>query len=478
MAAKPQKIKRSYQLKHLILTGILGLLLGGGLMFGLVRHQLQVANDAYRSLGKVATVYQTLYYNYYKKVPSSKLEQGAIDGMIESLDDQFTEYLNKAETESLNNTIDSSFSGIGAQVQKAGEYIKISSAITGTPAQKAGLKTDDILLKVNGKSVKGQALDKVVTKIRGKIGTKVTVTIKRGDQVFNKTLTRAKIPIHTVNAKLIKKDGHKVGYLEVTTFSTNTTKEFKTAIKKLRKQGVSAFVVDMRNNPGGLMDQALSMSSMFLKNGQKIMRVKDRSGKVETYTAGKKFDKGFKVTEPTVILVNGNSASAAEIFSAALNESGHIKLIGAKTYGKGTVQTTQEFKNGTELKLTIAKWLTANGTWIHKKGIEPDIKADYPEVAYLAFIDTTKIYKEGQVSKQVKTLQMFLKYLGYFNGKANGYYGQDTNAAVQKFQSENGLDVNGQATKATVTKIEEKVSQKLGDTDPAYDEALKTVVQE
>ena len=266
-----------------------------------------------------------------------------------------------------------------------------------------------------------------------------------------------------------------MGYLRVTTFSTNTAKEFKQEVKRLRQKGAKSFIIDVRDNPGGLMTTALQMASMFVKNGKNIMQVQGRDGQVEVYKSSKDYSKGFKITEPTVVLVNGGSASASEIFASALNESANIKLVGTTTYGKGTVQTTQEFKDGTELKLTIDKWLTANGKWINKTGIKPTIKADYPAVASLAAINTKKTYQEGQVSNQIKSLQKMLAYLGYFKGQANGYYGADTKEAITNFQSANGLATSGQADKQTVVKLETQVATKVTEHDNAYEAGLKAL---
>ena len=472
--SKPKKQVKKVSLWTLILTGVISLLIGAGGTYAFMYKTVRDAQTVNTSMAKIQAVYQTLYYNYYRKVDAAKLEKGAIDGMLKALNDPFSEYMTKSEANSLNNTISGSFVGIGIEVQKDGDYIKVIAPISKTPAAKAGLKAKDVITAIDGKSIKGLALEKVIAKIRGKKGTSVTLTVKRGQTSFTKTIKRASIPVATVYGNLDAKD-KTVGYLRVTTFSTNTAKEFKQEVERLRQKGAKSFIVDVRDNPGGLMTTALQMASMFVKNGKNIMQVQGRDGQVEVYKSSKDYSKGFKITEPTVVLVNGGSASASEIFASALNESANIKLVGTTTYGKGTVQTTQEFKDGTELKLTIDKWLTANGKWINKTGIKPTIKADYPAVASLAAINTKRTYQEGQVSNQIKSLQKMLAYLGYFKGQANGYYGADTKEAVTNFQSANGLATSGQADKQTVVKLETQVATKVTEHDNAYEAGLKAL---
>lgn len=470
---KQQKVKR-FGWPTVIISGLICLLLGAGGVYYFMDQRLEAAEATSRSLGKIGTVYSALYQNYYRKVNREKLVNGALNGMVDALGDPFSEYMSKSETESLNNTISSSFTGMGAEVQKSGSQIKIISPIDGTPAKKAGLRANDIIEKINGKKINGYSLSKAVGLIRGKKGTKVTLTIKRGNETFTKTLVRDTIPVKTVSGHLVKNQPT-IGYVKVSTFSENTAKEFKAELKKLQKKGAKSFIIDMRDNPGGLMDQALKMSSIFVKNGKILLQVKQRTGAAQVYKAGPKFDDGYKITGKTVVLINSGSASAAEIFSAALNQSAGAKLIGTKSYGKGTVQNTLPFSDKTELKMTIAKWLTPDGDWINHKGLQPTIKADYPKYAYQTAIDTKKTYQNGQVSKQIKKIQTLLQALGYQPGDVNGYYSDQTTAAVKKFQQDNQLTVSGKADAKTVNTLETKIAAKLSQNDPAYQRAIEAV---
>lgn len=465
---QPKTVKRT----TLIWSIIIALLVGGGLAYGVAyvqtRAVISQAQSTTASMQKIQAVYSTIEDNYYKPVSAQKVTNGAIKGMISSLNDPFSEYLDKTDATSLNNQISSSFSGIGAEVQKSGQYIKIISPIKGIPAKKAGLQPGDLIIAVNDKSIAGKSVTEAVSLMRGKIGTKVTLTLKRNNKDFKQTLTREKIPVNTVNSRVINK---KIGYIQITSVSERTASELKTALKNLDKKGVKSYVLDVRDNPGGLMDQALKMSSMFLKNGKVIMRVQAKTGQQQVYKAGKKYDGGYKVTKPVAVLMNGGSASAAEIFAGALHQSANAPLIGTQSYGKGTVQTVSDFKDKSEMKITIAKWLTPNGSWINKKGLTPTYKADYPKYAYLQLINTDKTYKIEDVSTQVKTLQKELKALGYFEGKTNGYFGKTTQTAVEAYQQKNKLTVTGTADSKTILNIETKIQSQIAKNDNALKKA-------
>lgn len=454
----------------------LGIGVGGTYWFigRAVNAQISQMKQTSSAMTKIESVYETISQNYYQPVNANKLANGAINGMVDSLGDKFSEYMDKSETESLNDTIDSSFSGIGAQVQKSGNYVQIISPIAGTPAKKAGLKPKDIIKSVNGKSVAGKTLTQAVNMMRGKVGTTVKLEIERSGQTFTVNLKRAKIPVTTVDYKMVG-GSKKIGYITVSTFSTNTAKEFKTALKALDKKGAKKLVIDMRGNPGGLMTAALKMASIFLKNGKTIMQVQARDGSTEKYTASSKYDGGFKETKPTTVLIDGGSASAAEIFSAALKQSAGVKLVGSKSYGKGTVQTVTSFKDKTEMKITVAKWLTPDGTWINKKGLTPDVKADEPSYASLTLISKLSDLQAEKVNDNVKTFQKYLQALGYFNGTVNGYFGDSTTTAVKQYQQHAKLTVTGKVDKQTLAKIETELANKISDNDRAYDAAMKLI---
>lgn len=465
--------------RHPYLTVVGSVILGSVItLAGVMTFLLGFTNssaDRQTNLNRIASVYNQIDANYYRNVDSNKLATGAINGMLATLDDPFSNYLTDSDASSLNDSVAGSFGGIGIQVIKKNGHIEIMSTIDGTPAQKAKLKAGDQIIKVNGKSVASQSLSKTMSIMRGKVGTTVELELQRGDTTFTKKLKRAKIPVETVTGKLLK---NKVGYITISSVAEKTASELKKNLKKLDHQGAKSYIIDVRNNPGGLMQQALKMSSMFLKDGQPIMQVKTRSGKPEVYKASHKLDGGYKVKKPAVVIINGESASAAEIFAAALHQSAGIPLVGAQSYGKGTVQNITQYTDNDELKLTIAKWLTPDGTWINKKGLTPDYKADYPEMAYITTFNHHKTYQVGQSSTDIKNLQIALKDLGYYSGKVTKDYTESVAQAVQAYQQANHLTVTGKTDAKTMRSIEQAVINALSKSDPALNKAEQVLAKQ
>lgn len=412
------------------------------------------------------------------KVDENKLIDGALKGMTEALDDPYSSYLNEPEADELDQSLAGSFEGIGATMTMTDDLPTVAQApIEGSPAAKAGVKANDVFLKVDGEETQGKTLSQVISKIRGKKGTEVRLTIARGEETFELKLTRDTIPIETVKGELDKTD-RSIGSIKITSFGENTYKELQETIKTLRKDGAKSFVIDLRQNPGGLLDQVEQMASMFLKDGKPIVKFEDKNGNSSEDVASSKLDGGFKVTEPTVVLVDEGSASASEIFAAALKESGNKKVIGTKTFGKGTVQTIKNLNDKSEIKLTVLKWLTPKGEWIHEKGLEPTIKADYPDYAYLSPISRDKTVKMGDSSPVVKNINALLKALGYEVNADSSDFSEETKAAVSAVQTDNKLPVTGEVDNETATQIELEIGKKINANDQAYEVGIKEIQKE
>ncbi|BCA85472.1 peptidase S41 [Enterococcus saigonensis] len=450
---------------------------GGGYLYGTL-HELQKESLATQKddLAKVRQLYDEIKTSYYRDVDSKTLVNGALKGMTEALGDPYTTFLDEEGSSQLNQSLSDSFEGIGATLQIKNDYPEIAqSPIKGTPAAKNGLRAKDIILKVDDMTTKGKKLDMVVSKIRGKKGTEVTLEIKRGSETFTISLRRAKIPLHTVADKISEED-NQIGVIQITSFGENTAKELKDAIVSLRKQGAKSFLLDVRQNPGGLLDQVEEMASMFLKDGQTIVEFKDNHRTVSKAVASEKFDQGFKVSEPSVVLVDGGSASAAEIFAAALKESADVPIIGTTTFGKGTVQTISPIDDQSSLKLTVSKWLTPKGHWIHEKGLTPTIKADFPDYAYLAPLPRDKELKEGQTSAEVKRLNRFLVALGY--DTKGDVFTKKTTIALKDFQNKHKLSVTGILNKETADAIEKELAIQITVHDEAYHSGITELKKE
>ena len=424
-------------------------------------------------LKKLELVYNTLVNGYVdKNISKEDLINGALKGMAEATGDPYTNYLVNDETAAIDETMTGSFGGIGAELRSENNRVIISNTREGTPAQKIGLQENDAILKVNGEDMEGKSISYVVSKVRGEVGTDVTLTIQRGTQELEVKITRAKIAIETVKGTVDSTDAT-IGHVQINSFAKNTAKEVEKAVTDLREKGVKKFIFDVRYNPGGLLDQAIMIANMFVDEGKTILNVENRDGQIKSYNASKDYGT-FKITEPYVLLVNEGSASASEILAAALKESADAKLIGKKTYGKGTVQSVIEVGDNAELKYTIAKWLTPNKTWIHKTGIEPTEEVSMPDYYNITIIDTREVVKEGAVSDNVKTIETILKGLGY-DVTADGYFDSKTTEAVKEFQKSKGLSETGEVDEKTGTALMSAIRDALKANDTQYKAAVKAL---
>lgn len=425
------------------------------------------------NFSKLYTAYDTLMSGYYQKVNSKTLINGAINGMVEALGDPYSDYMSSDETQSFQNTISSSFEGIGAEIEEKDNHIVIVSPIKGSPAEKAGLKPNDIILSVNGKSLQGMNSTQAVNLIRGKKGTKVQLTIQRpgSESPVTVSIVRDQIPIDTVYGEMV---GNGIASVQITTFSTNTSKELVNTLNDLQKKGMKGLVLDLRQNPGGLLDQAIDIASQFVPKGKVLLKVEDRSGNIKEYTSQ---NNGTK-TIPLVVLIDGGSASASEIVSAALNESAGVPLVGEKSFGKGTVQTTEDFSDGSDLKYTIAKWLTPDGNWINKKGLQPDYLVALPDYASLPILNPDQELKLSDVSTDVSTAQKMLKVLGYDPGREDGYFDEKTQSAVVAFQKAQKLPADGIVKGDTTLKIMDLLQGKVEQNDTQLQKAIEVLKAE
>lgn len=431
---------------------------------------VEVGAPARAEFNKLYEAYDKIEGGYYKKVDQETLVNGAINGMIDALEDPYSDYMNKDEALQFHEGVSSSFEGIGAEIQEQDGFIMIVSPIKGSPAEKAGLKPNDMVMSVDGKSIQGMSASEAVLLIRGEKGTKVKLEVKRNglDKTQEMTIVRDEIPIETVYTEL---DKNKIAHIQITSFSEHTAEELNTALADVEKKGVKGIVLDLRQNPGGLLDQAIKMANFFVPEGKNIVQIESNDGKVQAYKA----EGGNNITLPTVVLIDSGSASASEILAAALHESANIPLIGEKSFGKGTVQSAEDFSDESNLKLTTAKWLTPNGTWIHEKGIEPDTAVKLPDYARLSYINPESELKLEVLSDEVKTAEQMLTALGYDPGKVDGYFDESTESAVEEFQKASDIESNGILTGAATTKLMEELRLKLKENDTQLNKAVESV---
>ncbi len=426
----------------------------------------------YQELKRFEVVYSYLKNGYVDdEITSQQLIDGAIKGMTDSLNDPYTVYLMNEETEDLDETLTGSFTGIGSELKSENGMVVISTPIEGTPSQKVGLQSNDIIYKVDGQDVSGWQVSDVVKLVRGEIGTDVTLTIIRQGQELEVTITREKIPTITVRGEMNQQEPT-IGHVIISNFSLNTDQELKNVVKDLRNQGAKAFIFDLRYNPGGLLNQALSIANMFLLEQEPIMKIEDRQGNVTEYHAKKTEMADFKITEPYVLLVNKGSASASEILAGALQDSVGATIIGTQTYGKGTVQTVVDVTDNSELKYTNAKWLTPNGTWIHKVGITPTIEVELPDYAFLMILDTSVVPQLGDVSTNVRTIELMLQAFGY-PVIVDGYFDEQTAKAVNEYQLSKELPNTGVVDKQTANALMNDIRQLIEQNDTQYQKAVE-----
>ena len=307
---------------------------------------------------------------YIETVPTETLMNGAIKGMVNSLNDPYSIYMDSKMFKEFRMETEGSFSGVGIVISVKDKMLTVVSPIEGTPGEKAGIRSGDQILKIDGKDTKELALDEAVGKIRGKEGTDVTLTVRRGETVRDVKLTRANIQIKTVSGKMLP---DKIAVIRLSMFNEQTAGEFYKQYESMEAQGMKAMILDLRDNPGGLLDSSVRVSNKLVPKGP-VVSVVTRSGETEVHRSQLE-----KVKYPLVVLVNGGSASASEIVAGAVQDTGAGTLIGTKTFGKGSVQSIVKLSNDTAIKLTIAKYATPKNRFINGIGIEPDIKVENPE---------------------------------------------------------------------------------------------------
>ncbi|KEO81624.1 S41 family peptidase [Tumebacillus flagellatus] len=418
---------------------------------------------------KLVDAYGTLKKSYYQDVKDDTLLNGAIDGMVKSLDDPYSTYMSPTEAKDFQENISSSFEGIGAEIKSEDGKIVVDVPIKGAPAEKAGIKPNDRILSVDGKSLTGMKVTEAVTYIRGKKGSKAELVIERPGETgqLNISVVRDTIPLDTVKGEMLD-DG--MARITMSKFAETTADEFNKSLTELKGKGMKGLILDLRQNPGGLLDVCVQIANQLVPDQKLILQVEDRSGQKEVYRS-----KHGKADFPVVVLVDGGSASAAEILAGALKESGNFPLVGEKTFGKGTVQTTKSYNDGSNIKYTMAKWLTPDGNWIHKKGIEPDYKVDLPEYADLPYLDPDKELKPDTFSNEVKTAQIMLEALGYQPGRKDGFFDDKTKQAVVAFQKVQNLEADGVIKGKTTSKMIELLQKKIQDNDTQLDKAKQVL---
>ena len=313
-----------------------------------------------------------------KSYGSPKEAYEAIRGMLGSLDDPYTRFLDPREFKEMQIDTSGELSGVGIQLSldKETKNLVVVSPIEGSPASRAGVQPKDVIVAIDGKSTKNMSTEDAVKLIRGQAGTTVTLTLKRKAQTLELPLTRERIELHAVDHQInTSADGVKVGYIRLKQFNATATKDMRQAVKDLEEKGAQGYVLDLRSNPGGLLMASVEIARQWLNEGT-IVSTKTRDGIQDVKRANGR----ALTTKPMVVLVNEGSASASEILSGALQDNNRAVLVGQKTFGKGLVQSVRGLSDGSGMTVTIAKYLTPSGRDIHKHGIDPDVTAKMTEL--------------------------------------------------------------------------------------------------
>jgi carboxyl-terminal processing protease len=355
---------------------------GGDTLHGWVWNPL-TANSQRLDLSTLNDIYGLMQTKFDGTLSSQQALDGAKAGLVAAAGDPYTVYLTKAEAQDLNNQLSGKLSGIGVEVGSKNNALTVIAPVAGSPAAKAGMRPGDIIAQVNGQDTSAMSIDTAVSKIRGKAGTEVKlVLIRTGTTApISLTITRADLTVPSVTWSMKTKD---IGYITITTFGTDTSSLIDQAATDLKNQGAKKIILNLRNNGGGFLTAGVDVASEFLPQGKLV--VEQRRGSVstdKTYATGDNKLLGM----PTIVLINGGSASASEIVSGALRDNGVAKLLGEQSFGKGSVQDIESLPNGAELKVTISHWFTPGGVNINKQGLKPDIAVKLTPADYNASQD-------------------------------------------------------------------------------------------
>ncbi|XID90969.1 S41 family peptidase [Paenibacillaceae bacterium WGS1546] len=399
-----------------------------------------------------------------------RLMDGAIQGMVESLGDPYSLYKSESESEAYSDSLQGAFTGIGARLMTENGTIAVESLVRRSPAERAGLQPGDLLLSVNGESLYGFTVSEAVEKIRGPKGTKAKLKVQRKgvSAPLDLELVRDRIDPESVVGQM--GDGG-VGLLTISQFADDTAIQVSEVLEDMRKQGLRALVIDVRDNPGGYFQAVVDVADQLVEKGKPIVQSEYRNGdrKIDEAVNGIADGEGC----PIVVLVNKGTASSAEILAGALKQSGGAVLVGETTYGKGTVQVpfNEELGDRSLIKLTVYKWLLPDGTWINDIGLEPDIRVVQPSYYRAWRLPRDSALKYDDAGEAVQNLHTILAGIGFPADRSDGYFGHGTARAVKDFQESESLPATGEVDAETAQRMEEKLYERIS--DPNNDAQLK-----
>lgn len=377
---KSKRNKNSYSFEEVFIIMIISLVIGFFTCFSL--NRILYGNYDYKiiskDLKKFISAYQTVIKNYPKELDKEKLVENAIEGMLNSIGDKYTTYNDIENTNSFNETVSGTYEGIGCLVSTTEDGIKVIEVFEDSPASKASLKEGDIIKEIDNEDFTSKTSNDMSEYVKNATNKEIKLLIVRDGEEKEIKIKRKKVEVPTVTGKVYEVENKKIGYIDISIFSSVTDKQFKEKLKSLEKEDIKDLVIDVRDNSGGYLNVVTNISNIILEKGKTIYKIEKSKNNVNE----KKDTTKEKRTYPIAIIVNSSSASASEILASAIKESYGGFVVGTNTYGKGTVQQTMKLEDGSMIKYTIENWLTPNGNWINEVGVTPTNYVELEETYY------------------------------------------------------------------------------------------------
>ena len=321
-----------------------------------------------KELDELVTTYDNIINNYYEDVDKEELIDAGIQGMINYLDDPYATYFSGEASEDFNQELAGNYEGIGVEVMLNNGIVSVSRVFDNSPASKAGVKVGDVVVKVNDTDITAKSLTEVVSMISGEnSGNKSKLTVTRNGEELSFELAKGTIEVPVVNSQIYENNGKKIGYIKIDLFSSKVYKQFNSALKNLEKNNIQGLVIDVRDNPGGYLSEVKNILCLFLDKKQVLYQLQTKNKTEKIYGTKKSIERDY----PVSVIINDESASAAEILASAFKESYGSRIVGINSYGKGTVQSASDLNSGDTIKYTVQKWLTPDGNWVNDKGVVP-----------------------------------------------------------------------------------------------------------
>lgn len=441
--------------------------------YGQNRNEAETPEEpiAVEELSLIREIITILESTHLEEVDRQELMEGAYRGILEKLGDPEAGYLDPEEYGNLLVQTEGTYGGIGIEVFYDDGYVTVVAPIAGTPGEEAGLSSGDRILSVDGINLVDEGLNKAVNLMRGEPGTDLILEVDRPtvDEVLEFEITRAQVELESVEFEML--DNY-TGYIKLTSFTETSSREFSEALEQLEEEGMEKLVLDLRNNPGGLLNAAIEIADMLMPEGP-ITHVTDGKETVETYRSE---TEGLGI--PMVAIVNESSVSASEVLAGALQDSGTATLIGKQTFGKASVQNISKLSDGSALRHTVATYETPDGRTIHEEGLTPDLEIDPPQLVKLASEPISINLSEGDEGEEVETLQGLLKELGFYDHDITGHFDENTARALESFQEDREIEVTGEMSELVLRQFYDAIEEFREEVDPKLDAAFEMLEQQ